>query len=81
MSDENEDYISQSKKYATVKFGRERTAAEMATDFALYAPSAREMYLATLKTPAEMSLLEASRRHSLESAIRQTHARLSKAGR
>ncbi len=81
MSDENEDYIAQSKRHATVRFGRERTPAEMANDFALYAPIARETFLANLKTPASMNVAEAGRRHAIESSLRKTHARLSKAGR
>ena len=81
MSDENEDFISTSKKHAIVRFGRERTAEEMSQDFALYAPIARETFLANLKTPKTMNVVEAGRRHALESALRRTHAALSKAGR
>jgi hypothetical protein len=79
MSDD--DYISESKKHATVAFGRERTPAEMAADFALYAPQARQTFLANLKTPETMNVEQAGRRHALESSLRKTHARLSKAGR
>jgi hypothetical protein len=79
MSDE--DYISWSSRHALVKFGAERTPAEMSVDFSCYSSAARQGFLADLKTPDSMSVTQAGRRHAQERALRNTHARLSKVGR
>jgi len=78
----NEDHIERAQRYAVASFGKERTAAQLADDFALYSRAARIEAIANLKTPDFSSdVRRAAKRLAEERSIREMHTRLEKAGR
>jgi hypothetical protein len=77
---ESYDYITRLKEQMAID-GREITPARAAEHFALNPAHVRRLHLLNLKTPDSMTVIEAAERNRWESAIRKTHATLTKVGR
>jgi hypothetical protein len=70
------DFIEEMQTEAQLRFGKELTAAEVATEFAKHGFEARIQHLKNLEKNDEPHLRDAAKRHVIERALRDTHRRL-----
>jgi hypothetical protein len=75
------DFIEEMQKESQLRFGKELTAAEVATEFAKHDFEARIFHLKHLEKNDEPHLRDAAKRHVLERALKDTHERLRKINR
>jgi hypothetical protein len=82
MSDDSRDYIEEAQQEAQLRWGKELTSEELATEFAKHDPETRIIHMKTLKSgEGELSIREAAKRMDYEGALRNTHEILRRAGR
>jgi hypothetical protein len=78
---EDRDYIEEAQQEAQLRFGKELSAQELATEFAKHDPEARIHHLKTLRDDGEVSVRDAAKMLEFRSALRSTHEILRKANR
>lgn len=82
MAEDTRDYITQTQSRSVDYTGKELSPAEMATEFAKRGIDERVSALQSLSAETNpLSLDEAARRGSYESALRRTHEMLRRIGR
>ena len=82
MAEDTRDYIERTQSRAVGYMGKELTPDEMAAEFMKCDIDARVSALEGLaEDRGELSIKDASRRYSFESALRATHEKLRKIGR
>jgi hypothetical protein len=76
-----QDFIEEAQQEAKLRFGRELSPEELVEKFAGHDFEARIFHLKNIDGQSELTVREAARRHPYTSALRRTHAALTKAGR
>ena len=82
MAEDTRNYIDQTQSLSMDYSGKELSPAEMATEFAKWGIDDRVKALQELRADdSDLTITEAAKRHRYESALRNTHDILRKAGR
>jgi CMP-N-acetylneuraminic acid synthetase len=82
MSDDSRDYIEEAQQEAQLRWGKELSPEELATKFAGHNLEARVFHMKSLKhSEGDLTLTQAANRMEYESALRNTHEILRRAGR
>jgi hypothetical protein len=78
---ETRDYIDHMQEEAKLRFGRELSASEVATQFALHPMDTRINHLKALRADETLTIHGAAKRLTYERALKETHHTLRRAGR